>query len=174
VERETRALAERFPGARLLAGRDATAGRFLEAAPGAPWIHFAGHGHFRADAPHESALRFADRWLLADELAALRLRASWVGLSACQSARALVRPGEEWFGLARSFLLSGARAILASQWDIEDAAAAALVVELYGLLAAGRSLQQALSGAQAARLHCGAHPLEWAGFVILGDGRPGA
>jgi len=168
VERETRALAERFPGARLLAGRDATAGRFLEAAPGAPWIHFAGHGHFRADAPHESALRFADRWLPAEELAELRLSASWVGLSACQTARALVRPGEEWFGLARSFLLSGARAVLASQWDIEDEAAARLMVDTYGRMATGESLPLALSRAQAASHREGTHPLEWAGFVILG------
>ena len=173
VQREARAVTARFPAARLLTGSEASAERFLELAPRAPWIHFAGHSLYRADAPHESALRFADRWLLADELAALRLRASWVGLSACQSARALVRPGEEWFGLARSFLLSGARAILASQWDIEDAAAAALMVELYSQLADGCSLRQALSGAQATRLRCGAHPLEWAGFVILGGGRPG-
>jgi CHAT domain-containing protein/tetratricopeptide (TPR) repeat protein len=173
VANEASAVTARFPGAQLLAGREASAERFLALAPRAPWIHFAGHGHFRADAPHESALRFADRWLLADELAALQLSAAWVGLSACQSARSLVRPGEEWFGLARSFLLSGAHAILASQWDIEDEAAARLMVDLYGRLADGASLGRALSDAQAARLQSGAHPLEWAGFVMLGAGRVG-
>jgi CHAT domain-containing protein len=172
VVRETRAVTDHFPGARLLTGTDASAERFLEAAPRAPWIHFAGHGHFRADAPHESALLFADRWLLADELAELRLSASWVGLSACQTARALVRPGEEWFGLARSFLLSGARTVLASQWDIEDDAAARLMADLYRRLAAGDSLGRALSGAQASRFRDGAPPLEWAGFVILGAPGP--
>jgi len=173
VAHEARAVTARFPGARLLVGAEASAEMFLQLAPRAPWVHFAGHGHYRADAPHGSALRFADRWLLADELVALRLSASWVGLSACQSARALVRPGEEWFGLARSFLLSGARAILASQWDIEDEAAARLMVDLYSRLADGTSLQRALSDAQAARLRAGAHPLEWAGFVILGGGHSG-
>ena len=174
VASEARAVIERFPDARLLAGAEATVERFLELAPRAPWIHFAGHGQFRADAPHESALRFADRWLLADELADLRLSASWVGLSACQTARALVRPGEEWFGLARSFLLSGARAVLASQWDIADEAAARLMVDLYGRVAEGESLARALSQAQAASLHGGTRPLEWAGFQILGGGQFGA
>ncbi len=168
VERETRAVVDRFPGARLLVGAEATAGRFLELAPRAPWIHFAGHGHFRAEAPHESALRFADRWLLAAELAELRLAASWVGLSACQTARALVSPGEEWFGLVRSFLLSGAGRVLASHWDVGDEATAALMADLYRRLADGHTLGGALSGAQAARMRQGAHPLEWAGFVVLG------
>ena len=36
------------------------------------------------------------------------LSARWVTLSACHTARALLRPGEEWFGLARAFMLAGA------------------------------------------------------------------
>jgi tetratricopeptide (TPR) repeat protein len=168
VAAETRAVTAHFPDARLLTGADASAARFLELAPRARWIHFAGHGHFRADAPHESALRFADRWLLAEELSELRLSGAWVCLSACQTARALVRPGEEWFGLARAFLLSGTRTVLASQWDIEDEAAARLMADLYRRLAAGATLGAALSGAQAERRREGAGPLEWAGFVMLG------
>ncbi|MBI5709818.1 MAG: CHAT domain-containing protein [Candidatus Eisenbacteria bacterium] len=165
-----------------MAGGGATAARVLELAPAADWIHFAGHGHYRAEAPHESGLRFADRWLLAGELADVGLAARWVTLSACQSARALVRPGEEWFGLARALLLSGARAVVAAQWDIEDAAAAALMEDLYGRLSLGEGLGRALAGAQAARRHAGVHPVEWAGFVVLagpeagraGIGRRGA
>ncbi|MBI5837021.1 MAG: CHAT domain-containing protein [Candidatus Eisenbacteria bacterium] len=45
VEPETRALLREFPQARLLAGAEATAERFLDLAPRAEWIHFAGHGH---------------------------------------------------------------------------------------------------------------------------------
>src|SRR5437667_12900489 len=55
--------------------------------------------------PHESARR----------LDALRLAARGVALSACQTARALVRPGEEWFGFPRSLLLAGAGAVLRSE-----------------------------------------------------------
>ena len=46
-------------------------------------------------------------------------------------------PGEEWFGLARSFLLAGAGAVVAAQWDVDDAATAELMARLYGHLGAG-------------------------------------
>jgi len=107
VERETAAVVAAFPEARVLTGAEATAERFLALAPHADWIHFAGHGGWRADAPEASGLRLHDRWVLAGELADLSLAARWVTLSACHTARALVRPGEEWFGLAREFLLAG-------------------------------------------------------------------
>ena len=167
VARETDAVVAAFPGARLLTGAEATAEHFLELAEHAPWIHFAGHGGWRADAPQESGLRLADRWLLAGELAGHSLAARWVTLSACHTARALVRPGEEWFGLARSFLLAGAGAVVAAQWDVEDEATAVLMSDLYTRLAAGRPIAAALAQTQAARLHEGAHPLDWAGFVVL-------
>jgi hypothetical protein len=165
---ETNALLAAFPDARMLTGAQATAERFMTLAPDAPWIHFAGHGGWRADAPHESGLRLHDRWLLAGELAALTLSAEWVTLSACHTARALVHPGEEWFGLARSFLLAGAGAVVAAQWDVEDGPTAELMAGMYARLAAGEPLARALAGAQAERRAAGAHPLDWAGFVALG------
>ena len=167
VRPETEALMRAFPGATLLAGADATAARFLELAQRAPWIHFAGHGGWRADAPQESGIRLHDRWLLAGELAEHTLQARWVTLSACHTARALVHPGEEWFGLARSFLLAGAGAVVAAQWDVEDAPTAELMADLYDRLAGGTPLARALAQAQAARRATGAHPYDWAGFVAL-------
>lgn len=168
VERECAAVCAAFPAARTLVGAEATVERFAALAGAADWIHFAGHGGWRADAPHESGLRFADRWLLAGELADLPLRARFVTLSACHSARSLIRPGEEWFGLTRSFLLAGAAAVVASQWDVEDGATARLMSALYPLLAAGLPLAQALAAVQAECNETGAHPLEWAGFLTLG------
>jgi len=168
VEAETRAILKVYPDAVVLAGADATAERFLTIAPVAGWIHFAGHGYYRADAPHESGLQLADRWLLAGELADLRLSARWVTLSACQSARALVQPGEEWFGLARTFLLTGAGAVLASNWDIADGAASSLMESVYMHLGGGAPLARALARAQSEKRAAGLHPLDWAGFTVLG------
>ncbi len=168
---EARGLIEAFPEARLIEGGAATADRFLSLAPGAAWIHFAGHGLFRADRPHESALRFSDRWLSASELAGLELAASWVTLSACQTARSLLQPGEEWFGLARTFLLGGADRVLASQWDVEDQSTAMLMSDVYRHLATGSALPLALSQVQASRQRAGEHPVDWAGFVVLGGPR---
>jgi tetratricopeptide (TPR) repeat protein len=172
VAEETRALRSLHPSARVIEGAEATVDRFLGLAREAEWIHFAGHGIYVAESPYQSGLRLADRWLLADELADLRLGARWVALSACQTARALVRPGEEWFGLARTLLIAGAGAVVASQWDIEDRAAARLMADAYRHLAAGEPLSRALARAQAGRRAAGAHPIEWAGFVLLnGPGR---
>lgn len=168
VERECAAVAAAFPSSDVIMGADATVDRFRELAPGASWIHFAGHGGWRADAPHESGLRFADRWLLAGELAELRLHARFVTLSACHTARALVHPGEEWFGLTRSFVLAGAGAVVASQWDVEDRATATLMAGLYPRLAQGEPLAQALAATQDEARRSGAHPLDWAGFLMLG------
>jgi len=168
VGEETAAVQAAFPDAVRLEGATADAARFLGLAPEAPWIHFAGHGIYRADSPQQSGLRLVDRWVTAAELGARRLRARWVTLSACQTARALVRPGEEWFGLARALLLAGAGAVLAPQWDIEDAAAAQFMAGLYRRLAAGESLGAALALSQRAALGAGRHPLEWAGFVLIG------
>jgi len=168
VAAETEAIRRIFPDCRVLRGADATASAFLAAAAAARWIHFAGHALYRPDAPDRSGLCFADRWVHADELQGLRLSARWVTLSACQGARALVRPGEEWFGLARTLLRSGAGTVLAVQWDVEDSAAAGLMAELYPRLAAAAPPAAALAAAQAARAAAAAHPLEWAGFVALG------
>ncbi len=167
VAEESRAVLAAFPQAQLLADDQATADAFLRLAPRAAWIHFAGHGHFRPDAPHESGLRFADRWLLAGELAELDLGARWVSLSACQTARALVRPGEEWFGIPRALLIAGAHAVLASQWDVEDGAAARLTGALYRHLASGNGLPASLGAVQSDLLRAGTHPLDWAGFGIF-------
>ncbi|MBI5837020.1 MAG: CHAT domain-containing protein [Candidatus Eisenbacteria bacterium] len=113
-------------------------------------------------------MQLSDRWLLASELAGLRLRARWVTLSACQTARALVRPGEEWFGLARSFLVAGAGAVIASQWDVDDRATSRLMSAVYGRMAAGAGPAGALADVQSGCNRDGIHPLDWAGFVVLG------
>ncbi|HET7226797.1 MAG TPA: CHAT domain-containing protein, partial [Candidatus Eisenbacteria bacterium] len=167
VNAEAGAIAQRFPRARVLAGAEATAARVLALAPRAAWIHFAGHGAWQPGIPEASALRLADRWVTAAELAAGGLAARWVSLSACQSARSLASGGEEWFGMPRTLLLAGAGAVVASQWDIADADAAELAVTLYDGLSAGLPPGEALRRAQVARRRVGVHPMRWAGFVQL-------
>jgi len=168
VAREVREIAERFPAAEVLEGEGATVARFLERAPQAPWIHFAGHGLYRPESPNGSGLQLADGWLAASELSTTRFTADRVVLSACQSARALVQPGEEWFGLARTLLLGGARRVVAAQWDIDDDAARSFMAAWYARLAAGEPAAPALARVQAERAGAGAHAIDWAGFVTLG------
>ncbi|NOT34092.1 MAG: CHAT domain-containing protein [Candidatus Eisenbacteria bacterium] len=165
---EITTLARLFPSAQVLSGSEATAERFMAAASGAAWIHFAGHGVFRAEAPLGSGLRFADRWVTGSELQELRLAARWVTLSACQTARSLVRPGEEWFGLPRALLGAGAGMVLAAAWDVDDAATACFMSEVYRHVAEGESLPGGLQRVQASNVRNASHPLDWAGFMTLG------
>jgi len=164
---ETDDIRRRFPEADVLSGSAATVAAVMERMPAAPWIHFAGHGVYRADAPQWSGLQLADGWLPAESLARVRLAADRVVLAACQSGRALVQPGEEWFGLARTLLLGGVRAVIAAQWDVEDEAARRFMGGLYDRLQAGDQPARALSATQASAAAEGVHPLDWAGYVCL-------
>lgn len=174
VAAETRAILGRFPEAQVLEGAEATSQRFLDLAPAAPWIHFAGHGIYDPEAPQLSGLRFADRWLSVEALGAIRLVARRVTLSACQTARALVRPGEEWFGLPRTLLLAGAGTVIASQWDVDDHSARRWMESFYERSATGIPDGEAIRRVQTDLCRSGLHPLDWAGFVRLGGPAPEA
>jgi CHAT domain-containing protein len=59
-----------------------------------------------------------DGLLTASEASLLRLNAEWVLLSACNSAAGGSADAEGLTGLARAFLLAGARAVLVSHWRV--------------------------------------------------------
>lgn len=116
-----------------------------------------------------------DGLLESSEIRVLDLDARLVVLSACASTDPLVgESGENLSGLARAFFTAGARAVIASHWDVSDAATAALMADLYRRIAADRTLafSEALAQAQAALRgdRATSHPAFWAPFVLIGDG----
>ncbi|MFO0868267.1 MAG: CHAT domain-containing protein [Pirellulales bacterium] len=73
-----------------------------------------------------------DGLLTAAEVAASDLRGTQlVVLSACDTGLGRMSPGEGFFGLQRSFHVAGARSVVASLWQVDDAATRALMVESY-------------------------------------------
>jgi CHAT domain-containing protein len=89
-------------------------------------------------------------------------------LSACETSRGRLLPGEGVLGPAQAFLASGATAVLASYWRIDDAATASFMQTFYKYL-----LRERLPAAAALRRaqleHAatyGAH--DWAGFALFG------
>lgn len=155
-------------GARALLGEAASRAAWLAAAPEADVLHLACHGRFRADNPAFSMLQLADGPLSLHELGALRLQASLVVLSACETGQSRVAPGDEVLGLVRAFMLAGAGSVLATLWQVDDAATADLMADFYGRLRAGACAAAALQQAQATRAAAGQHPFYWAGFVLHG------
>ena len=175
---EARAIGGTLAG-QVLVEDEASLAQFHELAAGARVLHLATHGDFRPDNPLFSGLALADGWLTTLSIFHLRLSASLVTLSACQTGRSVVGGGDELLGLMRAFLYAGAASLVVSLWTIEDRSAARLMQTFYARLAAGCSKAAALREAQ---LECigrqadGAaavpHPYFWASLFLVGDTGP--
>jgi CHAT domain-containing protein len=138
-------------------------------------VHLATHGDFRPDNPLFSGLSLADGWLTTLDVFDLRLQASLVTLSACQTGRNVVAGGDELFGLMRAFLQAGARSLLLSLWPVADETTAGLMTAFYQKLAAGRCKGEALREAQRSFVEgdpAYRHPYFWAPFYLVGDAGP--
>jgi CHAT domain-containing protein len=131
-----------------------------------------------------------DGLLQAWELMALDLRAELVVLSACETARGRVAPGEGLIGLSWALFVAGSPASIVSQWKVESASTAELMLQFHSRwrgspaapgatpgtaaragaprLSKAEALQQAaLPLLRGVRYR---HPFYWAGFVLVGDG----
>ncbi|MGQ0721476.1 MAG: CHAT domain-containing protein [Candidatus Eiseniibacteriota bacterium] len=170
VHREVREVRRAFPRGRRLGPEQATRERFRRAARGADVIHVATHGVFRGDDPGFSALRLSDGWMSLHDVYSLELDATLVTLSACQTGRHLVAPGDELVGLSRGFLYAGAGALLVSLWAVPDGSTADLMIAFYRALRAGRSPDECLREAMLSSRAAAPHPYHWAPFVLVGTG----
>ncbi|WP_317930336.1 CHAT domain-containing protein [Halioxenophilus sp. WMMB6] len=173
-----------FGNSQLLAGAEATKLRFREAEPQQfDVIHFATHATVDWDNPSQSAIKLAANQSDADnpitaadltlqEIAALKLNAQLVVLSACETAAGKLTTGEGPIGLSRAFFEAGAQRVLASLWPVDDQATAELLQYFYQALMVERlppaqALQQAqLQLQQQSQFF---HPYFWSGFVLVGN-----
>ena len=155
-------------------------------------LHFATHGALAGQlsstsepglilTPPATGSETDDGYLSASEIAALKLDADWVILSACNTAGGAGKEdnAEALSGLARAFFYAQARALLVSHWEVDSAATVKLITGAVGETArnpkVGRS--EALRGAMLALIDTGepheAHPSYWAPFVLVGKGGAG-
>ncbi len=157
------------PGARVLAGRDATVERVLGAVEGAGLVHLAAHGTFRADSPMFSSLGLYDGPLTVHDLEGLREPPATVVLSACDAAVSEVRSGDELLGVASGLLGIGATAVVASVLPVPDDTTADLAEAVHREMLAGLGPAAALASAHARRGAI-APGVRIAPFVVLGAG----
>ena len=159
-------------------------------------VHFATHGLLAGDLPGlgEPALALSppaatagpgsiagmDGLLTASEIAALRLPAEWVILSACDTSGSADPAAnlDGLSGLVRAFLLAGAQGMLVSHWRVEDEIAVRLTTETVKAMLAGAARPDALRQAMAdiaadTSRDRGAlpmsHPMVWAPFFLVGQ-----
>jgi CHAT domain-containing protein len=146
----------------VLAGAAAGVESVLHALDGAALAHLACHGDFREAGPLFSALHLADGPLFVHDLRRLRRPPHTLILSACDSARCAVRPGDEILGAAAALLAGGTRTVIAAVNPVADTATAELMPVLHRQLLDGRPAGQALARAAA--------DTDVHGFVCLGYG----
>ncbi len=153
-------------------------------------VHFATHGALagQVEGSDEPGLLFTppaapsaedDGFLTATEIAALKLDADWVILSACNTAAGGAQDAEALSGLARAFLYAQARALLVSHWEVDSEATVKLVTGAIGRLAADRAMghAEAMRQSMLALIDRGTEregrPSSWAPFVVVGEGGAG-
>lgn len=138
-------------------------------------LHVAAHAELDEASGASSAILLSPRdgdsgRLTAAEILDLR-SPDLVVLSACSTALGTSRDGYGLESLAGAFLAGGAQTVVASLWDVDDAATAALMAQFYFHLGRGLAAGQALQKAQQtlAESEDWSHPADWSAFVVLGD-----
>jgi CHAT domain-containing protein/tetratricopeptide (TPR) repeat protein len=185
---EAKDVASVFSRSLVLAGRSAGEGALRESRIDDTGIlHFAARAYIDNDDPRRSFVvlnpergfgdtlaRLPEDGLLQwHEIAALKLNAALVTLSACRSAGGALSYGEGISGLTQAFLYAGGGCVLAAQLDIPDELAGEMTVEYYRNIKKGLDASAALGAAQRAALAKGgaiASPAVWGAFVAIGDG----
>ncbi len=146
------------------------------------YVHFATHGLFNNTHPELSGLVFSlvDRqgqeqngFLRTLDVSNLKLAADLVVLSGCRTGLGKEVNGEGMLGLTRAFMYAGAKRVVASLWQVNDAATAELMKRFYqGMLGERRlSPAAALRAAQLAmwRNKRWYAPYYWAAFALQGE-----
>src|SRR5262249_18357180 len=91
----------------------------------------------------EAGAETDDGYLSASEIAALKLDADWVILSACNTAAGGAPGSEALSGLARAFFYAGARSLLVSHWAVDSASTVKLITKALGNMSADKSVGRA-------------------------------
>jgi CHAT domain-containing protein len=153
-------------------------------------VHFATHGAVAGEVSHtwepgllltppEQASETDDGYLSASEIAALKLDADWVILSACNTAAGEATGAEALAGLARAFFYAGARSLLVSHWEVASDATVKLITKAVAELKRDPKIgrAEALRRSMLSMIDTGkdyeGHPAFWAPFVLIGEGGAG-
>ncbi len=164
----------------VLVGPNARKSAFRQEASKYKIIHLATHGILDDTSPMYSRLIMAraendptdDGLLEAREVMQLTLHADLVVLSACQTARGRVGAGEGIIGMSWAFFVAGVPTMVASQWKVDSASTAKLMIDFHKRLREETTTSKAAILQQASLVLMKEpryrHPYFWAGFVLMG------
>lgn len=143
-------LQQQYQAAATFTGEQARVTDVVAALDGTDVAHLAAHGHLRSDNPQFSALELADGPLTVYDLERLSAPPRLVVLSACDTGRPLVRPGDEQLGLASALLAMGTTALVAAVLPVDDAVTSTLMTGFHRELRGGLAPAAALAAARSA------------------------
>jgi CHAT domain-containing protein/uncharacterized protein HemY len=185
AEQEVKAIGEIY-GAQestILIGTAAREEVFKATASKYPVLHFASHGVLDDVNPLYSRLLLAtgseseDGFLEAREIMKLDLHADLAVLSACQTARGQIGSGEGLIGMSWALFIAGTSTTVASQWKVDSASTARLMIDFHRNLQSekGPTQTRAAQALRKAAIKLMAdpkyrHPFFWSGFVVVGNG----
>jgi CHAT domain-containing protein len=158
----------------VLSGAGATPAAYFAAKPeNYALIHFVAHGTASRASPLDSAVVLSEDGkshnLYARDVAATRLHARLVTISACDSAGSKIYSSEGLVGLSWAFLRAGAQNVIAALWEVNDASTPQMMNQMYSAIAAGEEPASALRTAKLALLRSQSvyrRPFYWAPFVL--------
>jgi len=171
------------PDGQAYTGAEASEDRWKREAPRYRILEFATHAVFDDRSPLYSHIALAepapgspeDGLLEAWEIMQLDLRAELSVLSACETARGSVTPGEGLIGLTWALFVAGSPSALVTQWKVDAASTGDLMIAFHRIWRGGGngvSKAVALQRAQLSLLHKpGSHPFDWAAATLVGDAR---
>ncbi len=166
---------------RVLIGDEATKKALNQGVNGFDVIHFATHGYCSTKNPSLSRLVLAtdnknvstndaEAFLYLDETYDLNLNADLVVLSACKTGTGKILEGEGVMALPRGFIYAGVPNVIASLWKVHDEKTKDLMLAFYEhLLNDNVSYAEALRRAKLDCIKKGFLPLDWAGFILIGE-----
>src|SRR5208283_3294136 len=143
-------------------------------------VHIAAHGFADTQFPERSGLVLGvdpaspdDGLLQVREIIRLRFNADLVTLSACNTGLGKLQGEEGVTNLVEAFLVSGAKAVVASLWSADDTYTRALMERFYTHIAEGQDKAGALRQAKLdllAKYGRQVPAYYWGAFVLVGDG----
>lgn len=125
----------------------AIAKNFFDAFDHADVLHISTHAYL-SGIQQEPTLAFQDQQVFLFELSARKKVPSLVVLSACKTAGGQMSSGEGIISLNRGFAAIGTRGTIASLWNVNDEAAAAVTINTYEQLLTGQNVNAALHQAK--------------------------
>jgi len=171
-ESEVNRIASLFSSGTVINGRSESTDRILGAISSATIFHFSGHatGTSGARLFLSSAVTGTAPFLSPDAFVGIRLpQCRLAVLAACNTTAADPDQIEKLPDMRNALLLSGAHAVVASNWDVDDRSTNTIMLSFYHQLLNGSSPAEALRAAEQAARSSPAwqHPFYWAAFEVF-------